>query len=453
MGLAGMVTGWLVVQVLVWGVGALDCKKDASFTIASADDVAALNKCAFFNGSVTISADAPQNIEFSTIRSMRSLEAISADTLRSISSDSLESIDDITFTALPNLASFNFSSLRVLETIRLESLPSIKDFGFGQGLGPRIEASVVNTSLKSVDWLKWPVSTTVNITSNEKLEAVSLPWETIDSAVTISDNAALKHVNVFAVETVAGNFTLEKNNKIEELVFKSLKTVEGKLQISGVLKNISMPALDHVYGELSVQSTKDIQDLCSDLEAKNLKGKFECKSYFEEPTTPKTASIPPKSSASVPVPSSDELLGKPEHGDDDHDEDDGGDITVGAKVGIALSAVVLAVFVFVGISYIIRARVRGKVMEIVPSVPGTPMVVPKPDRKVSVRRVQGRTIKVVQINLNGREMREVSETGERSELGREGSMRSVSSLGSNGIAGSEARLVKDKAPTSPVSPV
>lgn len=411
----------------------------------------AIGKCTFFNGSVTIGEGAPKDIELKGIRSIRTIEATSVESLRSISSRSLESVDNIILTALPNLAFLNLSTLNILDSIRLENLPSIENCSLG--LGPRTEAGVFNTSFQRIEWLKWPVTTTLNITENGNLESVSLPWETIDSNVTMKGNPTLDEISVVTVENVPGSFTLEGSDEVKELVFKSLESIDGDVNIVGAFNNVSMPTLRGVKGALKVQSSEDISGFCNSLVEDKLKGQFDCKANVqkEEPSVSKPT--PPQESTNISPQSSDEPLGQ-------HGQTEDSDMALGAKIGIILASLVLAIFVFVGVFFLVRARIRGKVMEIVPTVPGTPMVVPKPEKTVVITRLEGRTVRVVKINLNGQEIKEgeaddadkaVGQTNVGGkEIDREPSVRSVSSLGS---VGSDVKMLGARSPTCPVSPV
>jgi hypothetical protein len=298
--------------------------------------------------------------------------------------------------------------------------------------------------------LKWPVTTTLNITENSNLGTVSLPWETINSNVTMKDNPTLDEISIVTVENVFGSFTLEGSDEVKEIVFKSLETIDGEVNISGAFSNISMPVLKGLKGALKVRSSEDISNFCNGLVEDRLKGQFDCKANVqkEEPSVPIPG--PPEEPNNVSPPSPDEPLGQ-------QDQTEGSDMALGAKIGIILASLVLAIFVFVGIFFFVRSRIRGKVMEIVPTVPGTPMVVPKPEKTVVITRLEGRTVRVVKINLNGQEIKE-GELGEADkadsqanvgskEMGREPSLRSVSSIGS------DVKMLETRSPTCPVSPV
>lgn len=399
---------FLVVLMLVWRIVALDCKNDPSFTIRSIEDVSSINKCTFFNGSVVISSNELQDIEFKGLRSIRALEATSANKLRSISSISLESIDKISLSALPNLASLNFTALTILEAIRLENLPSFENCSFG--LGPRKDATIFNTSLQSVEWLKWPVSNVLNITSNANLESISFPWEAIDSDVTISSNPALNEVDVLAVEALTGSLTMKSNNELKELRFKRLQDVKGEVEINGMFTNISMPVLKTVDGKLSVKSSENISEYCGGLSKKNLKGEHECESGVEEKSFPSPVSTSTSHPDSDPTSNSAPSSGEPLGQQDEASENDS-DLALGAKIGVIIASIVFAIFICVGIFFFIRARIRGKVMEIVPSTSGTvtSSVVPKAEKTVKITRLEGKTVRVVKINLNGREIEEVDD--------------------------------------------
>ena len=409
-----------------------------------------IDRCTFFNGSVTISENAPLDVEFKGIRSMRKLEISSVKDIRSIFSHSLESVDEIRLTDLPKIVFLNFSALSVLEEIRLENLPSFENCSLG--LGPRTKATLLNTGLQKIDWLKWPVTTALNIAGNTNLESVSLPWDTINGNITIEENKSLRNVSASGIKDVTGSFKLSGSGEMEGFEFPNLETVVGEVNLSGAFTNISFPALKSVEGGLKLESSQDINDICNSLVAEKLKGRFVCRANIRKEGSQGPSSIPSnESSGNIERPSSD----LPQ----DPDQSSETDIALGAKIGIILASLILAIFVFVGIFFLIRARIRGKVLEIVPTAPGTPMVVSKSAGSVMVPKSEETVVRVVKINLNGQEMKEEERnkteiakvsTSVGKEIDRELSLRSVSSMGS---VGDKARLTEERVPPSPVSPV
>lgn len=428
-----------------------DCHNPNGITIASPTDIAALNKCVNITASVTIISSAPAHIQLNGPESLSKLIATTAKSLHSITSLSLQSIDSITLSDLPDFASLNFSSLNVLDTLDLENLPALENCSFGGSLGPRSVVSVVNTGLESMDWLKWPVSTSLNISSNEHLEEVSLPWESVDGAVEISGNAVLETVDVYAIKSVAGDFTVEGNGGLKSLAFEKLESVKGDVHIAGSFANVSMPVLKTVGGTMAIASTEDIDDSCDKLDNSNIKGKYDCTSNARTMDPTSASSKPPNSSDSPPSSSSSDSP--------DDEQESSSSIGTGAKIGIIIGVVILGLFLVVGAVFFFRARSRGKVREIVisapipistSSVPSAPSVARsvKSVRSVSVgepesprlesaeARIVGRRVGDaggVKVVLNGEEMREVDGSGGRNEDGgvvREASLRSVSSVGS-----------------------
>lgn len=381
---------------------------------------------------------------------MRKLEVDSIESIRSISSQSLESVDNIRLSTLPNIVYLNFSALSVLEEVWLDNLPIIENCSLG--MGPRTKASILNTGLQKIDWLKWPITTTLNITGNTNLDSLSLPWDIISANVTMRNNAVLRNMSASGVNSVTGSFMIRGSDEMEEFTLENLETVDGELNLSGAFTNISMPVLKSVKGILKLESSRNISKICNGLAQEKLKGQLECKTdsrkeYPDGPTSEpfnKTSDNPAQSSGSSPK---------------DQQQPAETDMALGAKIGVILASLILAIFVFVGVFFFVRARIRGKVMEIVPTAPATPMMVSKPEQPVVIQKSGESAVRVVKINLNGQEVEE-KETDKAvtakenmsvgKEIVRELSLRSVSSMGS---AGSEVRMMGGRYPRSPVSPV
>ena len=240
---------------------------------------------------------------------------------------------------------------------------------------------------------------------------------------------------MFSVENVPGSFTLEGSSSIQSLVFNHLEAIKGAIVITGSMTNISLPTLRGVSGTLSISSTADISLLCNSLDESKLSGTFSCASNAQ---TSSSSTPPPLTSSSNPAPTSSSSTDDPlaQFG-----QDDSSDLALGAKVGIIIAALVLAAFFAVGAFFLLRARLRGKVMEIVPTKPGSPMQLPVygSDKKIVITRLKGKTVRVVKIRVNGEEVGDGElENGSRGgegmdkEISRGSSLRSVSSLGSTG---------------------
>ncbi|KAJ4305032.1 cell wall protein Ecm33 [Kalmusia sp. IMI 367209] len=445
MGFYDFVFAWLLVQVLMWGVAAIDCKSSEQFTIGSAKDVTEINKCTTFNGSIIITADAPEYIDLDGPKSIAgSLKVAKAKNLRSLSSNSLKFIDTMILNSLPQLSTLDFPAINNFSSLQLVELPSLDNFTFASGkLEADIESIIIfNTSLHSLEWLHWPVHSELNISSNPNLEAFEITYDTIDSALKLEDNPSLTNVNVSAVSNVQGSFDLS-GNSIETLAFDNLETIGGSIHISGAYTNISMSALKKVAGSLHIKSTKDISGFCDSLGQKSLTGHYDCST--DSPSSPPTSPTSTDTPSTSPTPSS----------ATEGDQEGGFDITLGAKIGIIIGAIIFALFLATGVFFCYRARSRGKVREIIPaSAATTAPTSPKSGFKdvesvstaVSARNVEAGAVR---LELNGKEMHEAAPgpgTGMGMEVenkrkaggnlnvggesGREASLNSVSSSGS-----------------------
>lgn len=325
-------------------------------------------------------------------------------------------------------------------------LPALQNVTFG-GLGPRNVVNIVRTGLESVTWLKWPVSTSLNISSNAFLSSVSLPWDSVDGAVAITRNEELETVDLLAVKSIPGALTLDGNPRVKSLAFGTLYSVRGDVRLSGSLANVSMPMLKEITGKLAVESSDDIKVSCAEITKIDVHGKITCTSKVQTQSAPPTQS---DTSGNPPRPSS-TLVDHPDQ--PQHEEN----ITTGAKIGIAIASVILGLFLVVGAVFFFRARSRGKVREIVISAP----VLIAPPSSMSVAsstqslksivseggsvgevrsaeaRAAGTRAGQVKVGLLGEELREIDGrgTGVNSVgggMGRGASLRSVSSVGSEG---------------------
>ncbi|KAL5422125.1 hypothetical protein PMIN04_004934 [Paraphaeosphaeria minitans] len=434
---------------------ALDCEDPRGVTISSLSDVVALNKCVNITASLTITSSAPSDIQLNGLKALAKLNATAAKSLHSISSSTLVEIDTIALADLPALHSLNFSALSVLDTLELRDLPALENVTFGASLGPRSVVSVVNTGLESVEWVKWPVSTSLNISTNADLAAVSLPWDSVDSTVTVTGNDKLEKLDVEGIESITGSFTVEANKGLVTLEFGALESVKGDVRLDGSFKNVSMPVLGKVTGALAVASTEDMDQSCAEMAKVDEKGKVTCTSNAQ-PDPPASLKLL-NSPENPPSPSS---SSNPQEGQ----EEGRGEIATGAKIGIIIAAVILGLFLVVGAVFFFRARSRGKVREIVILAS-----VPIPTRSVSTKssgqsvksvdsvrsvsfgnveraeaRVVGTRAGDVKVLVNGEEMTDLGIFGAGRERGGVGGigMKSDASLKSVSSVGSEVPLVR-----------
>jgi hypothetical protein len=222
--------------------------------------------------------------------------------------------------------------------------------------------SITNTSLQSLDWLKWPVGAELNITSNPKLTAFTIPYSKINvgSVVTLESNAALKTVDVSALSGIYGSFRIASNN-VDVLDFKKLETIGGSVRLNGGLKNITTPALVIISGMLTIESSEDISAVCGGFAGKSqFRGHYECdskvqKNVLNQPgssITTTTGNSPPKPTDSP-------------QGNEEHDHDEGTDhlrkwIGIGAGVVIGL---VLIIIVIIGFFIRQRRRQRAQILK------------------------------------------------------------------------------------------
>ncbi|KAF2267863.1 hypothetical protein CC78DRAFT_541102 [Lojkania enalia] len=357
---------FLVLQCLICCTGAVDCAPASqSFTIKTPQNVSDINTCETFTGNIVVAADGPEEIALEGISTINgNLDIENVANLRSLSSKSLKAVSSFTLNNLPKLSELSFPALKNFTSLKWYNLPVLAGSAITAGLpgGEIQEITIVNTSIKSLDWLIWPVGGQLNISDNAKLEKFSIPYGTINagSTLTFSNNTSLVNITISSVSGIYGALQIS-DTAISEILFDELETISGYVQLNGDFKNVSMPILRQINGALNVQSTGDISSLCNNLEqaasSQILRGHYECNANVEKspvnPTlTATTTGIPvsiipsaTKSPSPIPEPS--------------------GGLSEGVKIGIsvAIAVVVTVLLVFLAL-LCFKRRIRAKVQEI-----------------------------------------------------------------------------------------
>lgn len=278
-------------------------------------------------------------------------------------------MSSFTLNNLPQLTNLSFPSLKNFSSLKWYNLPSLEDCSITTGNldGEIQEITITNTSLKSLDWLKWPIGSQLNVTGNTNLQSFNIPYNTINSGstLTFSDNPILANLNVSQLAGIYGALAVSGNAKTTQVSFSKLETIGGFVQMTGSFTNISMPSLNAINGALSVASTGDITALCNQLSQKKLAGHYDCKPNVEgsplsNPTATASGTLSTPSSTSSDTTSPDSPL-KP------HDP-----LSTGVKAGLAIAALITTALIIICAMFYFRRRSRSKVREIPHQSPKSP---------------------------------------------------------------------------------
>ncbi|KAF2733055.1 hypothetical protein EJ04DRAFT_565445 [Polyplosphaeria fusca] len=346
-------------------VYAIDCAPPSgSFTIKTAKDVSDIRSCSTFAGSLVVAADGPVEVALDGIKSVSgNIDIENVANLQLLSSQSLEIVSSFTLNNLPLLSNLSFPVLKNFTALKWSALPKLKGATMAQHVDSEVtEVSIFNTTINSLDWLTWPVGGQLNVSYNDNLETISIPYSTVNagSTLTISNNAALQDIHVDQLGGIYGALQISSNPSVGKLDFKSLETIGGYVQLSGSFKNVSMQGLNQVTGALNVESKNDITALCSDLSKKAdssiLKGHYDCTSNqgAANPT-------PTITNGGVSV----TATGIPSTAPNSESTDNGSKLSTGAKIGIAMAGAAVLTAFFCAVAFVLfRRRMRAKVQEI-----------------------------------------------------------------------------------------
>ena len=332
-------------------------------TIKTSQDASDLSTCTTFTGNVVVAADGPEEIALDGIKTiLGNIDIENVAKLRSLSSTSLQAVTSFTLNNLPLLEELNIPALKNFSSLKWSALPKLTECKIATGAleGEIQEITVYGTSLKSLDWLTWPIGAVLNITANDNLKAFKIPYGTINvgSAITLSSNPSLKSIDVSSLGGIYGGLAIS-GNAIDTLSFEKLESISGFVQLNGDYKNISMPALTKISGALGVDSTADIAAFCVSLQEKKLAGHYDCTSNTQKANVPSTSETPTASSpAPTPTPSN----------STDSDSNNSGFASKAAIAGVVVG-ILISLIVCLGIYYFVRRRARKQVKEISPKDP------------------------------------------------------------------------------------
>ncbi|KZM26793.1 cell wall protein Ecm33 [Ascochyta rabiei] len=353
---------WFPLLLCCW-VGragaAVDCAPSSgTFAINSPDDVATLNQCTAFTGNVTVAAKQIEDITLNGLKAVTgTLQITDVEGVLSISSTTLESVSTLILKDLPKLMTLTLPALSNFSKLDFTGLTALKGCEIATGAVQRDvhEVNIVNTALETMDWLKWPVASTLTIAANTKLTDFKLPYDRIaaGSSYQISINSALTNLDFSQLTGIYGSLMIN-GNKDSQLGFDKLETIDGYVRLSGPFTNITMPALTDINGALRAESSKNILSFCNWLSVQNrLFGHYDCTANG---TNPPTAS---KTTVTTSRPTSAVTTTSASDGDNTSYNDESS-LSTGVIIGIAVAMVVLISITLTASALFFRRRSRHK---------------------------------------------------------------------------------------------
>lgn len=178
--------------------------------------------------------------------------------MRSISSTTLETISALTLNNLPKLTTLALPALTNFSKLGFEGLFALKGCDIAKGGVKQDvrEISIINTALEKMDWIKWPIATTLTIAANMNLTEFTLPYDRISSGSSyqFSINRALTNLDFSNLSGIYGSLAVNGNND-PSLAFDKLETIDGYVKLNGKFENLTMPNLHAINGALNVESS------------------------------------------------------------------------------------------------------------------------------------------------------------------------------------------------------
>ncbi|KAF3010778.1 hypothetical protein E8E13_007820 [Curvularia kusanoi] len=341
---------WLPLFLFYWAGGV---EAAGSLTINGPDDITKLNQCTTFDGNISVAATGTTDLALNGLKAITgTLSVADSDAVLSISSATLESVSTLSLSNLTNLATLTLPALGNMTKLSLSYLGSLRGCEIAtQGLKQDIsEVTVFSTAIEKLDWLKWPVASTLNIAVNRNLTDFAFPYSTINAGSTyqLSGNYALDNLNLSQLTGIAGSLALSGNGD-KDLQFDRLESIDGYVKLDGAYSNITMPRLVSINGALRASSTIDILSFCNWLSIQNrLLGHYDCTANNTNPApvVTSTASMTPlKTSGTTPSGASLQT-----------GTSNKSDLSTGAIIGIAMGMVVLISIILTSLALLFLRR-------------------------------------------------------------------------------------------------
>lgn len=275
----------------------------------------------------------------------------------------------MTLNNLPSLTTLALPVLTNFSKLGFEGLFALKECDIASGsLQQDVkEISIINTALEKMDWIKWPVATTLTIAANNNLTDFTLPYDTINSGSSyqFSVNQALTNLDFSNLSGIYGSLAVNGNND-PSLDFDKLETINGYVKLDGNFENITMPNLQAINGALNAESYvthgSGILAFCNWLSVQpRLYGHYDCTANNTAGLVLNSATVSHSpSSTAGPSPSPTTTI--VEAGDVIDSKKS--DLSTGAIIGIAIGMVFLISFVLTASALLFfRRRARNKAQQ------------------------------------------------------------------------------------------
>lgn len=263
----------------------------------------------------------------------------------------LPKLTTLTLPALTNFSKLDFTGLTSLTGCEIATGALKQDVK---------EISIINTAMKKMDWIKWPVASALTIAANMKLTDFTLPYDKISagSSYQFSVNNALTNLDFSQISAIYGSLAIN-GNQDPSLNFDKLESIDGYVRLSGPFSNITMPNLQTINGALRAESTVDILAFCNWLSVQDrLYGHYDCTANNTAIYSTTVSKSPSNTAGPSPSVATTDTGGASNSGDKKSD------LSTGAIIGIAVAMVVLISLVLTTSALLFfRRRSRNKTQQ------------------------------------------------------------------------------------------
>ncbi|KAJ5193903.1 hypothetical protein N7491_001234 [Penicillium cf. griseofulvum] len=206
-------------------------------------------------------------------------------------------LNDLNGISLKTVGTFKIQNNRDLRTININNLQNATDLISFSGNYDTLEVDLPN--LGTGTNMTFQNISSVSLPSLEKLtgqlgfwgtqfETFSAPNLTQTGDLIFKDNSQLSNISMPVLKTVAGGFTIARDDKLSTISLPMLQRVNGAIDFSGTFNKLSLGALKDVEGSFNMQSTRG-NFSCDDLRKLKdddvIKGNFKCDATNLNPTT------------------------------------------------------------------------------------------------------------------------------------------------------------------------
>ncbi|KAJ5811066.1 hypothetical protein N7447_010582 [Penicillium robsamsonii] len=283
--------------------GGLICSGGQNVSSITASSLTSIGKAFDLEGLTTLTL-----LDFAELESVGSINWEALPKLQSLSfpkgvseagdvSIANTGLTDLNGISLKTVGTFSIQNNRDLKTININNLQNATDLISFSGNFDTLEVDLPN--LGTGTNMTFQNISSVSLPSLEKLtgqlgfwgtkfQTFSAPNLTQTGDLIFKDNTKLSNISMPVLKTVAGGFTIARDNKLSTISLPMLQRVNGAIDFSGTFNKLSLGALKDVEGSFNMQSTRgnfscdDLRKLKSD---NVIKGSFKCDATNANPTT------------------------------------------------------------------------------------------------------------------------------------------------------------------------